>query len=60
MFVYDAESEKGSGTMSENELVLINMIRESEDPAKAMITAIEIITQYINTMSNWDRPEYFN
>lgn len=46
--------------MSENELVLINMIRESEDPAKAMITAIEIITQYINTMSNWDRPEYFN
>ena len=33
--------------MSENELVLIKIIRESEDPAKAMVTAIEIICQYI-------------
>lgn len=33
--------------MSANELELINMIRESEDPAKAMITAIEIICKYI-------------
>lgn len=49
MFVYDAESEKGSGTMSENELVLINMIRESEDPAKAMVTAIEVICRVIKS-----------
>ena len=34
--------------MSENELELINMIRESEDPAKAMVKAIEVICQYIN------------
>ena len=34
--------------MSENELELIKIIRESEDPAKAMITAIEIIRDYIN------------
>ena len=34
--------------MSENELELIKIIRESEDPAKAMVTAIEIICDYIN------------
>jgi hypothetical protein len=34
--------------MSENELELIKIIRESEDPAKAMITAIKIIRDYIN------------
>lgn len=48
MFVYDTESRKGNGTMSENELELIKIIRESEDPEKAMITAIKIIRDYIN------------
>ena len=48
MFVYDTESRKGNGTMSENELELIKIIRESEDPAKAMVTAVEVICQYIN------------
>ena len=33
--------------MSEIELELIKIIRESEDPAKAMVTAIEIICQFI-------------
>lgn len=33
--------------MSKNELELINMIRESDDPAKAMVTAIEVIRQFI-------------
>ena len=47
-FVYDTESEKGNGTMSENELELIKIILESKDPAKAMVTAIEVICQYIN------------
>ena len=37
--------------MSENELVLIKIIRESEDPAKAMVTAIQVICQYINLQS---------
>lgn len=37
--------------MSENELELINMIRESEDPAKAMVTAIEIICKYIEKIN---------
>lgn len=34
--------------MSENERELIGMICESEDPAKAMVTAIEIICQHIS------------
>ena len=58
MFVYATESEKGNGTMSENELELINMIRESEDPAKAMVTAIEVICRYIPL--NRNRTEDFN
>ena len=40
--------------MSENELELINMIRESEDPAKAMVTAIEVILQYIKNNCDSD------
>ena len=36
MFVYDTESRKGNGTMSENELALILKIRSSEDPDKMM------------------------
>ena len=52
MFVYATELEKGNGTMSENELVLINMIRESDDPAKAMVTAIQVICQFIGDRKN--------
>lgn len=37
--------------MSENERELIGMICESEDPAKAMVTAIEIICRYISLES---------
>ena len=33
--------------MSENERELIGMICESEDPAKAMVTAIQVICQFI-------------
>lgn len=34
--------------MSESELELIKIIRESDDPVKAMVTAIEVICQYID------------
>lgn len=47
MFVYETELEKGNGTMSDNELELINMIRESDNPSKAMVTAIQVICQFI-------------
>ena len=36
MFVYDAESRKEQGTMSENELAIIMKIRNSDDPEKMM------------------------
>lgn len=34
--------------MTENEKELIQIIRESDDPAKAFIIALDIICQYIN------------
>lgn len=34
--------------MTENELKLINMIREHDDPAQALVTAIEIIVLHQN------------
>lgn len=33
--------------MTKNELELIDIIRTSEDPQKSMVTAIDIICQYI-------------
>ena len=38
--------------MSENELELIKIIRESEDPAKAMVMAIQVICQFIGDRKN--------
>ena len=38
--------------MSENELELNKIIRESEDPAKAMVTAIQVICQFIGDRKN--------
>ena len=33
--------------MSENELELVRIIRENDNPQQAMVTAIEIICQFI-------------
>ncbi len=33
--------------MNENEMKLIGMIRESDDPEKAMMVAVEVITSYL-------------
>ena len=35
--------------MTQNEMELIRTIRESEDPDKALETAIRIITEYLET-----------
>ena len=35
--------------MTQNEMELIRTIRESEDPAKALAIAIQIITEYLET-----------
>lgn len=34
--------------MSENETMLINLIREHKNPEKALVTAIEIILLFLN------------
>lgn len=33
--------------MTQNEMELIRIIRESEDPAKAMVMAIQIMTDFL-------------
>ena len=33
--------------MTKTEVEFVKMIRESDDPAKAMVTAIEVISQFI-------------
>lgn len=47
MFVYDTESRKGNGTMSENELVLINRIREIGDTEEALRIAIATLEELL-------------
>ena len=51
--------------MTENEMELIRLIRESKDPAKAMVTAVEIICQFLqgqkkqaSPVDNCDSTEY--
>lgn len=44
---YATELRKGRGIMTQNEQELINIIRTSEDPQQAMMTAIDIICQYL-------------
>ena len=39
--------ERGDELMTKNEQELINIIRASEDPEKAMVTAIQIICHYL-------------
>lgn len=35
--------------MSENETMLINLIREHKNPEKALVTAVEVIVSYLTT-----------
>ena len=34
--------------MTENEITLINLIRDHTDPAEAFVTALEIILSFVN------------
>lgn len=47
MFVYDVESEKGSGTMSENELKVLQLINMSNDKEKAVKVALELLDAFL-------------
>ena len=42
--------------MTQNEIELLNMIRESEDPERAIQVAIEIICQYIELPLSYPEP----
>lgn len=42
--------------MTNNELELLNMIRQASDPAKAMQVAVEIICQYIEQPLSCSKP----
>lgn len=42
--------------MSEYELELIKMIREHKDPAKAMMIAVEAITDYLIKLKTSESP----
>ena len=47
MFVYDTESRKGSGTMSENELKVLQLINMSNDKEKAVKAALELLDAFL-------------
>lgn len=40
--------------MTENEIELINLIREQDDPGQALISAIEIIVLYLNRRESFE------
>ena len=43
----DVADTCGIGSMSDNEMELLNIIRKSEDPAKALAVAVQIIATYL-------------
>ena len=47
MFVYDTESREGNGTMSENELKIIQLINMSNDKEKAVKAALELLDAFL-------------
>ena len=50
------ELRKGTGTMTKNELELLNIIRTSDNPQQATMIAIDIICQYIRQHGSSPRP----
>ena len=50
------ELRKGIGTMTKNEQELIDIIRSSDNRQQAMLTAIEIICQYIKQHGSLREP----
>ena len=54
MFAY--HETKGDGTMNENERKLIGMIRESDDPERALVIAVEVITDFLRQSQSSEVP----
>ena len=42
--------------MTENELKLLSMVREHDNPEQALITAIEIILKYLAQPESFEEP----
>ena len=42
--------------MNENEMKLIGMIRESDDPEKALTVAVEVITDFLRQFQSSEAP----
>ena len=42
--------------MTANEMELLNMIRQSDDPVRAMQVAVDIICQYIGQHESFEGP----
>ena len=47
---------KENNFMTENEIKLIEMIRNHNDPEKALITAVEIILRYLEPPKSFEEP----
>ena len=45
--------------MNENEMKLIGMIRESDDPEKALVVAVEVITDFLRQHSVCNTQEVY-
>ena len=43
--------------MTKNEVKLVKMVRESDDPKKAMVTAIEVICQFVGDRKKFSTVE---
>lgn len=42
--------------MTENEIKLLNLIRNNENPDQALVTAIQIITDYLKQSESFEAP----
>ena len=42
--------------MTNNELQLLNMIRDNDNPERALITAVEIIIKYLEQPESFEEP----
>ena len=62
--VFDARYERGIKTMTENEMELIRIIRESDNPSQALMTAAVIVLGFLkqngssSTQAAADLPEH--
>ena len=53
---YKCSIDKGETTMTENEIQLLNLIRNNENPEQALVTAIQIITDYLKQSQSFAEP----